>query len=114
VAEQELDLLEIPAILAAQFGAGPAEVVGAEMFDPDLLLSRCTQFPESRFFVFNPLPGFECMVVALKPRNFALKPWTKFRLKFVRDLNAKTNLSHFLAAVLFRDLCTKHSADSGI
>jgi hypothetical protein len=22
------------------------------------------------------------MVVALKPRNFALKPWTKFRLKF--------------------------------
>ena len=44
------------------------------------------------------------MVVALKPRNFALKPRTKFRLKFVRDLNAETNLSHFLAAVLFRDL----------
>jgi hypothetical protein len=78
------------------------------------LLSRCTQFPESRFFVFNLFPGFECMVVALKPRNSVLKPRTKFRLKFVRDLNAKTNLSHFLAAVLFRDLSTKHSADSGI
>jgi hypothetical protein len=66
-------------------------------------MSRCTQFPESRFFVFNPFPGFECMVVALKPRNFALKPRTKFRLKFVRDLNAETNLSHFLAAVLILD-----------
>jgi hypothetical protein len=54
------------------------------------------------------------MVVALKPRIFALKPRTKFRLKFVRDLNAKTNLSHFLAAVLIRDLSTKHTADSGI
>jgi hypothetical protein len=54
------------------------------------------------------------MVVALKPRNFALKPRTKFRLKFVRDLNAKTNLSHFLATVLIRDLSTKHMADSGI
>jgi hypothetical protein len=40
-------------------------------------LSRWTQFPESRFFVFNSFPGFECMVVALKPRNFALKPRTK-------------------------------------
>jgi hypothetical protein len=59
-------------------------------------------------------PGIECMVVALKPRNPVLKPRTKFRLKFVRDLNAKTNLSHFLAAVLFRDLSTKHIADSGI
>jgi len=54
------------------------------------------------------------MVVALKPRNPVLKPRTKFRLKFVRDLNAKTNLSYFLAAVLFRDLSTKHTADSGI
>jgi hypothetical protein len=25
------------------------------------------------------------MVVALEPRNFALKPRTKFRLKFVRE-----------------------------
>jgi hypothetical protein len=54
------------------------------------------------------------MVVALKSRNFALKPRTKFRLKFVRDLNAKRNLSHFLAAVPIRDLSTKHTADSGI
>jgi hypothetical protein len=37
VAEQELDLLEIPAIFAAQLGAGAAEIVGAEAFDPDLL-----------------------------------------------------------------------------
>jgi hypothetical protein len=35
-------------------------------------------------------------------------------LFFVRDLNAKTNLSHFLAAVLIRNLSTKRKADSGI
>jgi hypothetical protein len=54
------------------------------------------------------------MVVALKPWNFAPKPRTKFKLEFVRDLNAKTNLSHFLAAVPIRDLSTKHTADLGI
>jgi hypothetical protein len=37
VSEQELDLLEIPAVLAAELGAGTAQVVGAEVFDPDLL-----------------------------------------------------------------------------
>jgi hypothetical protein len=37
VPEQELDLLQIPAILAAEFGASAAEVVGAEVLDPDLL-----------------------------------------------------------------------------
>jgi hypothetical protein len=35
--EQEFDLLEIPAVLPAQFRASPAEVMGAEVFDPDLL-----------------------------------------------------------------------------
>jgi hypothetical protein len=37
VPEQELDLLEIPAILPAQLGASPTEVVSAEVLDPDLL-----------------------------------------------------------------------------
>jgi hypothetical protein len=37
VAEQELDLFEIPAALPAQLGAGTAEVVSPEVFDPDLL-----------------------------------------------------------------------------
>jgi len=37
VAEQELDLFQIPAILAAELGAGTAQVVGAEALDPDLL-----------------------------------------------------------------------------
>ena len=37
VAQQELDLLEVTAILAAQLGAGATQVVGAEVFDPDLL-----------------------------------------------------------------------------
>jgi hypothetical protein len=36
MAEQELDLLQIPAILPAQLGAGAAEVVGTEVLDPDL------------------------------------------------------------------------------
>jgi hypothetical protein len=37
VAEQEFDLLQIAAVLAAELGAGAAEVVGAEVLDPDLL-----------------------------------------------------------------------------
>ena len=36
VAEQEFDLLQIPAVLAAEFGAGAAQVVGAEALNPDL------------------------------------------------------------------------------
>lgn len=35
--EQEFDLLEVPAILPAQFGAGTTKVMGSKMFDPDLL-----------------------------------------------------------------------------
>ena len=37
VAEQELDLLEVPAVLATELGAGTTEIVGAEALDPDLL-----------------------------------------------------------------------------
>ena len=37
VPEQELDLLEIAAVLAAELRASPTEVVGAEVLDPDLL-----------------------------------------------------------------------------
>jgi len=36
VPQQELDLLQIAAVLPAQLGAGAAEVVGAEVFDSDL------------------------------------------------------------------------------
>jgi hypothetical protein len=36
VPQQELDLLQIPAVLPAQLGAGAAQVVGAEVLDPDL------------------------------------------------------------------------------
>lgn len=35
--QQELDLLQIAAVLAAELGAGTAQVVGAEVLDPDLL-----------------------------------------------------------------------------
>jgi len=34
--KEELDLLQIAAILPAQLGAGAAQIVGAEVFDPDL------------------------------------------------------------------------------
>jgi hypothetical protein len=37
VAEQEFDLLQIPAVLSAQLGTRPAEIVGAEVLNPDLL-----------------------------------------------------------------------------
>jgi hypothetical protein len=36
VAEQELDLLDISAVLSAEFGAGAAQVVRPEALDPDL------------------------------------------------------------------------------
>ena len=37
VPEQKLDLLQIAAVLPAELGAGTAQVVSAEVFDPDLL-----------------------------------------------------------------------------
>ena len=37
MAEEEFDLLEIPAAFPAEFGAGATEVVGAEVLEPDLL-----------------------------------------------------------------------------
>jgi hypothetical protein len=37
VPQQEFDLLQIPAIFPAQLGTGAAQVVGAEVLDPDLL-----------------------------------------------------------------------------
>jgi hypothetical protein len=63
-----------------------------------ILLSRCTQFPESRLFVFNPFPGFDCIATALKFRTVAHKTRTKFLLKFVRDLSTKITLLSFRAS----------------
>jgi hypothetical protein len=77
-------------------------------------LSRCTQFPESRLFVFNPSPGFNCIVTALKSRTLALKTRTKFLPKFVRDTSTKMTLSSFRALVSVRDLSTSSSVNSGI
>jgi hypothetical protein len=36
-------------------------------------LSGCTKFPESRSFVFNLFPGFNCIIAALKSRIIAFK-----------------------------------------
>jgi hypothetical protein len=78
------------------------------------VLSRCTQFPESRLFVFNPSPGFNCIVTALKSRTLALKTRTKFLPKLVRDISTKMTPSFFLALVSVRDLSTSSSVNSGI
>ena len=48
-------------------------------------LNSCHAAPEIRLFVFNPFPGFDCIVTALKSRIVAHKTRTKFLLKFVRD-----------------------------
>jgi glycerol kinase len=77
-------------------------------------MSRCTQIPESRLIVFNPFPGFNCIVTALKSRTLALKTRTKFLLKFVRDISAKMTSSFFRASVSVRDLSTNSSVNSGI
>jgi hypothetical protein len=37
-------------------------------------VSRCTQIPESRSFVFNPFPEFNCIVAALKSRTVWCAP----------------------------------------
>jgi hypothetical protein len=58
--QQELDLFEIAAVLAAELGAGAAEVVGAEALDPDLLIIRPAR-PGARdplkIIVFGPNGG---------------------------------------------------------
>src|SRR5260370_2251462 len=77
-------------------------------------LSRCTQIPELRLFVFNPFPGFNCIVTALKSRTVAHKTRTRFLLMFVRDISTKMTLSSFRASVSVRDLSTNSSVDSGI
>ena len=58
-------------------------------------VSRGTQIPESRLFVFNPFPGFNCIVTALKSRTLALKTRTKFLLKSIRDISTKMTLILF-------------------
>ena len=45
MSEQELDLLEIAAGLPAEFGAGAAEVMGAEVRDADLARSLLNDVP---------------------------------------------------------------------
>jgi hypothetical protein len=74
------------------------------------LVSRCTQIPELRLFVFNPFLGFECIVTALNSRIVAHKTRTKFLLKFVRDISTKMTLSSFCASFS----STNSSVDSGI
>src|SRR5260370_34309171 len=76
-------------------------------------LSRCTQIPELRLFVFNPFPGFNCIVTALKSRTVAHNTRTRFLLKFVRDISTKMRLSSFRASVSIRESSTNNSADSG-
>ena len=52
MAEKELDLFEVSTVLAAEFGAGAAQVVGAEVFDADLfrrLLDHTPHRPVAQF-----------------------------------------------------------------
>jgi hypothetical protein len=52
VTEQELDLFEVSAVLAAEFRAGAAQVVGAEPLDPDSfcrLLDYAPHCPVAQF-----------------------------------------------------------------
>src|ERR1700728_2606438 len=70
------------------------------------LLSRCTQIPEFRLFVFNLFPGYKCIFPALESRITAHKTRTKFVLKFVRDISAQISLHPLYASVSFRDLGT--------
>ena len=51
---------------------------------------------KSRLFAFNPIPGFKCIVAALKSLTVAHKTRAKFLLKFVRDISTKMTLSSFL------------------
>ena len=45
VSEQEFDLLQIPAVLSAQLGASAAQVMSAEVLDPDLFVQLLTRPP---------------------------------------------------------------------
>jgi hypothetical protein len=65
-------------------------------------VSGCTKFPESRSFVFNLFPGFNCIIAALKSRIIAGKSRTKLMLKFVRDISTKMPLCPLYAVVSFQ------------
>jgi hypothetical protein len=54
------------------------------------MLSRCTQIPESRSFVFNPFPGFNCIVAALKSRTIAQKTHSKVPVKVVPGFQCRS------------------------
>ena len=77
-------------------------------------LSRCTQIPEFRLFVFTLFPGYKCIFPALESRITAHKTRTKLVLKFVRDISAQISLCPLYASVSFRDLGTNRGANSWI
>lgn len=56
VSEQELNLLDISASLAAELGAGAAEIVGAEALDPICLADCFTTDHTAR----SPIPCLLC------------------------------------------------------
>ena len=53
---------------------------------------------------YQSFPGFDCRFIALKSRNVAHEPRTKFLLKFVPDISTKMTLSSFRVSVSVRDL----------
>jgi hypothetical protein len=64
--------------------------------------------------VFNRFPAFDYKTFALKARNFAVKSRTKFRLKFVRTLNAKSDLIPFLCNRIIPVVSAVTTANSGV
>ena len=63
-------------------------------------MSRCTQMPDSRLVVFNPFPGFDCIITSLKSRTVAHKARTKFLLKFCSGNKYKDDTILF-ACIIF-------------
>ena len=57
MAEQELDLLQVAAIFAAELRACPAQIVGAEVLDPDRVRGFPHHGPDSPVAHGTPLPS---------------------------------------------------------
>jgi hypothetical protein len=102
------DLTELPKRRFAATVTRTTEAIDANSrpLTVELDVSRCAQFPEIRSVVFNPFPGLDCIVTALKSRIVVHKTPTKFLLKFVRDISNKMTLTFLRASLSVRDLST--------
>lgn len=85
-------------------------------------LSRCTESPDLKVFVFKRFPGFGYNAIVPKAQTGVPKARTKFRLMIVRDFNANQGYKmkllrtgkRLMAIRFVLDLSAVYSCESGV